>query len=95
MHSARLIGDVCISFNDKCAEGLAPLHENIKKNLENSLMLVTALNTRIGYYKAAEIAQTAHKQGKTLKQTAIDLGYVTSSEFDEWVKPEEMVGIKI
>ena len=95
LHSARLIGDVCISFNDKCAEGLAPLHENIKKNLENSLMLVTALNTRIGYYKAAEIAQTAHKQGKTLKQTAIDLGYVTSSEFDEWVKPEEMVGIKI
>ena len=95
LHSARLIGDVCVSFNDKCAEGIAPLHDNIKRNLENSLMLVTALNTKIGYYKAAEIAQTAHKQGKTLKQTAIDLGYVTSSEFDEWVKPEEMVGIKI
>ena len=92
LHSARLIGDVCISFNDKCAAGIAPLHDNIKKNLENSLMLVTALNTKIGYYKAAEIAQTAHKQGKTLKQTAVDLGYVTSEQFDEWVKPEEMVG---
>ncbi|MBK8415844.1 MAG: class II fumarate hydratase [Bacteroidetes bacterium] len=92
LHSARLIGDVCVSFNDKCAIGIEPLHDNIKTNLENSLMLVTALNTRIGYYKAAEIAQTAHKQGKTLKQTAIDLGYVTAAEFDEWVKPEEMVG---
>ncbi|OQA08631.1 MAG: Fumarate hydratase class II [Bacteroidetes bacterium ADurb.Bin397] len=92
LHSARLIGDVCVSFNDKCAVGIEPLHDNIKTNLENSLMLVTALNTRIGYYKAAEIAQTAHKQGKTLKQTAIDLGYVTAAEFDEWVKPEEMVG---
>ena len=92
LHSARLIGDVCVSFNDKCAVGIEPLHDNIKTNLENSLMLVTALNTKIGYYKAAEIAQTAHKQGKTLKQTAIDLGYVTSEQFDEWVKPEEMVG---
>jgi len=92
LHSARLIGDVCLSFNDKCAAGIEPLHDNIKTNLENSLMLVTALNTRIGYYKAAEIAQTAHKQGKTLKQTAIDLGYVTAEQFDEWVKPEEMVG---
>jgi fumarate hydratase, class II len=92
LHSARLIGDVCVSFNDKCAAGIEPLHDNIRKNLENSLMLVTALNTKIGYYKAAEIAQTAHKQGKTLKQTAIDLGYVTSEQFDEWVKPEEMVG---
>ncbi len=93
LHSARLIGDVCVSFNDKCAVGIEPLHDNIKKNLENSLMLVTSLNTKIGYYKAAEIAQTAHKQGKTLKQTAIDLGYVTSEQFDEWVKPEEMVGM--
>ncbi|MDX2196089.1 MAG: class II fumarate hydratase [Cytophagales bacterium] len=92
LHSARLIGDACISFNDKCATGIAPLHDNIKNNLNNSLMLVTSLNTKIGYYKAAEIAQTAHKQGKTLKQTAIDLGYVTEKEFDEWVKPEEMVG---
>jgi len=92
LHSARLIGDVCISFNDKCAVGIEPIRENIKSNLENSLMLVTSLNTKIGYYKAAEIAQTAHKQGKTLKQTAIDLGYVTSAQFDEWVKPEDMVG---
>ncbi|MEO0312083.1 MAG: class fumarate hydratase [Bacteroidota bacterium] len=93
LHSARLMADVCISFDEKCAKGIAPLHENIKTNLENSLMLVTALNTKIGYYKSAEIAQTAHKQGKTLKQTAIDLGYVTASEFDEWVKPEQMVGL--
>jgi fumarate hydratase, class II len=92
LHSARLIGDVCVSFNDKCAEGIEPVYENIKKNLENSLMLVTALNTKIGYYKAAEIAQTAHKQGKTLKQTAVDLGYLTAEQFDEWVKPEDMVG---
>ncbi len=92
LHSARLIGEVCVSFNDKCAIGIEPIEENIKSNLDNSLMLVTALNTRIGYYKAAEIAQTAHKQGKTLKQTAIDLGYLTSEEFDQWVKPEEMVG---
>ena len=92
LHSSRLIGDVCVSFNDKCAKGIAPIEENIRKNLENSLMLVTALNTKIGYYKAAEIAQTAHKLGKTLKQTAVDLGYVTPEQFDEWVKPEEMVG---
>lgn len=94
LHSARLIGDVCVSFNDKCASGIEPLYDNIKNNLDNSLMLVTALNTKIGYYKAAEIAQTAHKQGKTLKQTAIDLGYVTAAQFDEWVKPEDMVGKK-
>lgn len=92
LHSARLIADVCVSFNDKCAVGIAPLEENIKNNLNNSLMLVTALNTKIGYYKAAEIAQTAHKQGKTLKQTAIDLGYVTAEQFDEWVDPATMVG---
>ncbi len=96
LHSARLIGDVCISFNDKCAAGIKPLEENIKTNLENSLMLVTALNTKIGYYKAAEIAQTAHKKGQTLKETAIELKYLTSDEFDEWVRPESMVGkIKI
>ncbi|MBK7233304.1 MAG: class II fumarate hydratase [Saprospiraceae bacterium] len=92
LHSARLIGEVCQSFNEKCAVGIKPIEENIKSNLENSLMLVTALNTHIGYYKAAEIAQTAHQQGKTLKQTAIDLGYLSSEEFDNWVKPEEMVG---
>ncbi len=94
LHSARLIADVCVSFNDKCAVGIKPIEENINKHLHNSLMLVTALNNKIGYYKAAEIAQTAHKQGKTLKQTAIDLGYVTSEQFDEWVKPEQMVGLK-
>ncbi len=93
LHSARLIGDVCVSFNNKCAVGIEPIMENINNNLHNSLMLVTSLNTKIGYYKAAEIAQTAHKQGKTLKQTAIDLGYVSSEQFDEWVKPEEMVGL--
>ena len=92
LHSARLIGDVCVAFNDKCAEGIMPLEENIKKHVNNSLMLVTALNTKIGYYKSAEIAQTAHKNGSTLKETAIALGYVTAEEFDEWVKPEEMVG---
>jgi fumarate hydratase, class II len=92
LHSARLIGDVCVAFNDKCAEGIQPLRENIKKHVDNSLMLVTALNTKIGYYKSAEIAQTAHKNGSTLKETAIALGYVTSDEFDAWVKPEEMVG---
>ncbi len=92
LHSARLIGDVCVAFNDKCAEGIQPLHENIKKHVNNSLMLVTALNTKIGYYKSAEIAQTAHKNGSTLKETAISLGYLTAEEFDSWVKPEEMVG---
>ncbi|MCC6516792.1 MAG: class II fumarate hydratase [Chitinophagales bacterium] len=92
LHSARLIGDVCVSFNDKCAVGIAPLHDNIKKNLENSLMLVTALNTKIGYYKSAEIAQTAHKNNATLKETAIKLGYVTAKQVDEWVKPEDMIG---
>jgi fumarate hydratase, class II len=92
LHSARLIGDVCVSFNDKCAVGIEPLHDNIRKHVNNSLMLVTALNTKIGYYKAAEIAQTAHKNGSTLKETAVALGYLTPEEFDEWVKPEEMVG---
>lgn len=92
IHSARLIGEVCVSFNDKCAAGIEPIAENIRKHLDNSLMLVTALNTKIGYYKAAEIAQTAHKQGKTLKQTAIDLGYLSAEEFDQWVIPEKMVG---
>jgi fumarate hydratase class II len=92
LHSARLIGDVCVAFNDKCAVGIEPLHENILKHVNNSLMLVTALNTKIGYYKAAEIAQTAHKNGSTLKETAISLGYLTAEEFDAWVKPENMVG---
>ena len=92
LHSARLIGEGCISFNDKCAVGIKPIEANIKKHVDNSLMLVTALNTKIGYYKAAEIAQKAHKQGTTLKAMAIQLGYVTAAEFDEWVRPENMVG---
>jgi fumarate hydratase class II len=92
LHSARLIGDVCVSFNDKCAVGIQPLEENIKRNLNNSLMLVTSLNPHIGYYKAAEIAQKAHKEGTTLKEMAIKLGYVTSEEFDAWVNPLDMVG---
>ncbi len=92
LHSARLIGDGCVSFNDKCAVGIAPIEANIKKHVDNSLMLVTALNTKIGYYKAAEIAQTAHKEHTTLKEMAVKLGYVTPEQFDEWVKPEDMVG---
>ncbi len=92
LHSARLIGDGCVSFNDKCAVGLAPIEANIKKHVDNSLMLVTALNTKIGYYKAAEIAQTAHKEGTTLKEMAVKLGYVTPEQFDEWVIPAQMVG---
>jgi fumarate hydratase class II len=92
LHSARLIGDGCVSFNDKCAIGLAPIEENIKKHVDNSLMLVTSLNTKIGYYKAAEIAQKAHKEGTTLKEMAVKLGYVTPEEFDAWVIPANMVG---
>jgi fumarate hydratase class II len=92
LHSARLIGDGCVSFNDKCAVGLAPIEANIKKHVDNSLMLVTALNTKIGYYKAAEIAQKAHKEGTTLKEMAVKLGYVTLEEFDAWVDPAKMVG---
>jgi len=92
LHSARLIGDGCISFNDKCAMGIEPIEANIKKHLDNSLMLVTALNTKIGYYKAAEIAQKAHKKGTTLKEMAIKLGYLTPEEFDKWVVPANMVG---
>ncbi len=92
LHSARLIGDGCISFTDKCAAGIEPVEESIKKHVDNSLMLVTALNTKIGYYKAAEIAQKAHKEGSTLKEMAVKLGYVTPEEFDEWVDPAKMVG---
>ncbi|MBS1668826.1 MAG: class II fumarate hydratase [Bacteroidetes bacterium] len=92
LHSARLIGDGCVSFNDKCAVGIVPIEANIKKHVDNSLMLVTALNTKIGYYKAAEIAQKAHKEGTTLKEMAVKLGYVTPEQFDEWVVPAHMVG---
>ena len=92
LHSARLIADGCVSFNDKCAVGIEPIEENIKKHVDNSLMLVTALNTKIGYYKSAEIAQKAHKEGTTLKEMAVKLGYVSGEDFDQWVKPEDMVG---
>lgn len=92
LHSARLIGEGCVSFNDKCAVGIEPIEANIKKHVDNSLMLVTSLNTKIGYYKAAEIAQKAHKEGTTLKEMAVKLGYVTPEQFDEWVVPGNMVG---
>ena len=92
LHSARLIGEGCVSFNDKCAVGIEPIEANIKKHVENSLMLVTSLNTKIGYYKAAEIAQKAHKENTTLKEMAVKLGYVTAEQFDEWVIPANMVG---
>lgn len=96
LHSARLIGDVCDSFNERCAIGIEPIYANIEKHLNSSLMLVTALNPKIGYYKAAEIAQTAHREGGNLKDTAIKLGYLTAEEFDAWVKPVDMCGeIKI
>ncbi|MEJ0081826.1 MAG: class II fumarate hydratase [Puia sp.] len=91
--SARLLGDGCVSFNDKCAVGIKPIEENIRKHLNNSLMLVTALNPKIGYYKAAEIAQKAHLEGTTLKEMAVKLGYVSPLEFDEWVDPKKMVGM--
>ncbi len=92
LQSARLLGDACVSFNDKCAAGIEPNHEIIKKHLENSLMLVTALNTHIGYEKAAKIAKTAHKENKTLREVSIELGFVTAEQFDAWVRPEKMVG---
>ncbi len=92
LQSARLLGDACISFDLNCAAGIEPNHARINELVNNSLMLVTALNTKIGYYKAAEIAQTAHKNGTTLKIEAVRLGYVTEEEFDLWVKPEDMVG---
>jgi fumarate hydratase class II len=92
LQSATLLGDACVSFNDHCAAGIEPNYTRIKELVDNSLMLVTALNTKIGYYKAAEIAQTAHKNGTTLKDEAVRLGYVTPEDFDAWVKPEDMVG---
>ncbi|WP_378188266.1 class II fumarate hydratase [Aquimarina sp. W85] len=92
LQSAQLIGDACVSFDEHCAQGIEPNQARITELLNNSLMLVTALNTKIGYYKAAEIANTAHQNGTTLKQEAVALGYVTEEEFDQWVKPENMVG---
>ncbi len=92
IQSAQLLGDACLSFDLNCAQGIEPNYERIKTLLDNSLMLVTALNTKIGYYKAAEIANAAHQNGTTLKEEAIRLGYVTDEEYDQWVKPEDMIG---
>ena len=92
LESAQLIGDACVSFDLNCAQGIEPNHQVIEKMLNNSLMLVTALNTKIGYYKAAEIAGAAHANGTTLKEEAVRLGYLTAEEFDAWVRPEDMVG---
>ena len=90
--SARLIGEACVSFDKNCAQGIEPDTQRIDELLQRSLMLVTALNTKIGYDKAAEIAKKAYKEGSTLKQAALDLGYLTENEFNEWVRPEEMIG---
>lgn len=92
LQSAQLIGDACVSFNENCAIGIEPNYPKIKELLNNSLMLVTALNTKIGYENSAKIAKTAHKNGTTLKEEAINLGFLTAEEFDQWVKPEDMVG---
>jgi fumarate hydratase, class II len=92
LQSAQLIGDACVSFDLNCAAGIEPNHSRITELVNNSLMLVTALNTKIGYYKAAEIANTAHENGTTLKEEAVRLGYVTPEQYDEWVKPAEMTG---
>ncbi len=92
LQSARLIGDACVSFTDNCAIGIEPNYTRITELVNNSLMLVTALNTKIGYYKAAEIANTAHANGTTLKEEAVRLGYVTSEEYDLWVRPDDMIG---
>ena len=92
LQSARLIGDACVSFTKKCAEGILPNLPEIQKHLENSLMLVTALNPHIGYENAAKIAKKAHKENKTLREASVELGFLTSEQFTEWVKPEEMVG---
>ena len=92
LQSAELIGDACVSFDEHCAAGIEPNYTRIEELVNGSLMLVTALNTKIGYYKAAEIAKTAHKNGTTLKEEALRLGYVTSEQYDEWVDPKKMVG---
>lgn len=92
LQSARLIGDSCVSFAENCVEGIEPNHKRIEELLNNSLMLVTALNTKIGYYKAAEIANTAHQNGTTLREEAIRLGYVPEDKYEEWVDPSKMIG---
>ena len=92
IESAQLIADACRSFNDNCAVGIEPNLERIDSLLSQSLMLVTALNTHIGYYKAAEVAQAAHENGTTLREEAVGLGYMSAEEFDKIVDPEKMVG---
>jgi fumarate hydratase class II len=92
IQSAQLIGDACVSFSDNCVRGIEPNQQRITELVNNSLMLVTALNTKIGYYKAAEIANKAHNEGTTLKNAALTLGYLTEKEFEHWVKPENMTG---
>lgn len=94
LRSVRLLADSCVSFSDNCVVGIVPNKERISKLLNESLMLVTALNPHIGYDKAAKIAKTAHKEGSTLKETAIKLGYLKAEEFDKWVRPEDMLGPK-
>ena len=92
LQSAALLGDACVSFNNNCAIGITPNHQVIKNHLNNSLMLVTALNTKIGYEKSAKIAKAAHENGTTLKEESVNLGYLTADEFDLWVRPQDMVG---
>jgi fumarate hydratase class II len=92
LNSARLIGDACVSFNDNCAVGIEANHPRVKEHLNNSLMLVTALNTHIGYDNAAKIAKKAYNDGTTLKEAALELGLLTADEFDKWVRPEKMTG---
>jgi fumarate hydratase class II len=92
LQSAQLLGDACVSFNDKCAVGIEPNLPVIQKHLENSLMLVTALNPHIGYENAAKIAKKAHKENKTLRQAALELGLLTNEQYDQWVRPQDMVG---
>jgi fumarate hydratase class II len=92
LQSARLLGDACVSFNDHCAIGIEPNYEGIKKHVDNSLMLVTALNPHIGYENAAKIAKKAHKENKSLREAALELGLLTNEQFDAWVRPEDMIG---
>jgi len=92
IQSAQLIGDACLSFTENCVNGIEPNLKRIDELVQNSLMLVTALNTKIGYYKSAEIANKAHEEGTTLKEASLALGYLTEEEFDAWVRPEKMTG---